>query len=464
MTRAEHDLRTAGAWSALALALAALRLPLLTLPGLGRDEATYVYWSHHPEPGYVPLLQLLVAIGRPLPLLAEARWVPFVAGLLVLVVFERWLRSRGLDLRDRWIAVALVGLCPWQTYAGSILHPDDLQLVVIMGFALAARAGRVGWVVFLAGLAPWAKTSGVLVTVVGIWWLWRSARPARGRAIAVVVALASPSLLALDADLLRGILSFARTAPDTGPLARLGLLVLGTLVLAGPVLPVLAGRGALEIRRRRTDPAVILALAFVAAFGVAAVVNGQVKGNWMLPAVLLLWPADLRWRHGGRAALAIGSTALLSAVIVFGFVRVDLTRSLEATWEDAPSYLGLAGTREESVASARSWWHRLAEYRSLDRLCASTQAFEDVEVVVSDDYGIATQWATRCPSSVPRLVLPGDPIFARAESTIPVGALVIAVRRPPEELLGEQSWEPAGEVEHPITGEPIVLARVTDPP
>ena len=109
----------------------------------------------------MPLLQLLVAIGRPLPLLAEARWVPLVAGLLVLVVFERWLRSRGLDLRDRWIAVALVGLCPWQTYAGSILHPDDLQLAVIMGFALAARAGRVGWVAWSWPASPRGRRPAV---------------------------------------------------------------------------------------------------------------------------------------------------------------------------------------------------------------------------------------------------------------------------------------------------------------
>ncbi len=464
MPRPAQGLRGVGAWAALATALLALRLPLLTLPGLGRDEATYVYWSHHPEPGYAPLLQLLLALGRPLPLLVEARWVPLVAGAVVLVLFERWLRRRGLERRDRWIAVALVGLCPWQTYAGSILHPDDLQLALVLGFVLAARPGHVWWAAVLAGLAPWAKTSGLLVTAVGAWWVWRSGHPVRGRALIVLVALAAPAVLALDPELLRGILSFARTGPDTGPLARVGLFVLGTVVLAGPILPVLAVRGGFEIGRRGVDPGVVLALAFVAAFGGAAVVTGQVKGNWMLPAILLLWPAGLHWTRPARAALAIGSTGLLSAVIVFGFVRVDLTRALETRWETAPSYLGLAGTRERSVASATDWWHRLAEYRSLDALCSATAAHHDVEVVISDDYGLAAQWATRCPSAVPRLVLPDDPIFAGADDGIPVGALVIAVRRAPSALLGTRSWAPAGTMTHPITGEPVALARVTGQP
>lgn len=464
MTRPAHEFRSIGAWAALATALLALRLPLLTLPGLGRDEATYVYWSHHPEPGYAPLLQLLLALGRPLPLLLEARWVPLVAGAVVLVLFERWLRRRGLERRDRWIAVALVGLCPWQTYAGSILHPDDLQLALVLGFVLAARPGHVWWAAVLAGLAPWAKTSGLLVTAVGAWWVWRSGHPVRGRALIVLVALATPAVLALDPEIVRGLLSFARTGPETGVPARVGLFVLGTVVLAGPVLPVLAVRGGFEIGRRGMQPAVVLALAFVGAFGAAALVTGQVKGNWMLPAILLLWPAGVRWSRPSSAALALGSTALLSAVIVFGFVRVDLTRALEERWASAPSYLGLAGTRERSVASATAWWHRLAEYRSIDDLCAATAAHHDVEVVVSDDYGLAAQWATRCPSPVPRLVLPDDPIFAGADAGIPTGALVIAVRRPPSELLGTRSWEPAGAVTHPITGESVTLARVTGRP
>lgn len=447
------------AWSALALAVGALRLPMISLPGLGRDEATYLLWSHHPEPAYAPLLQALVAAGHALPPLLEARWPSIVAGALILVLFERLLARRGAAWRDRWIGVALVAMCPWQTYVGSILHPDDLQLAATLGFVVAARAGRPWVAVVVAALAPWTKPSGVLVFGVAGFWIVQGGVLTgrhRGAALALLAGLGLPPLFAWDADLVRGLLSFG--AAGRGVFERVGLFVLSSVVLAGPALPLLGVRGLATAVRAPRDVGTVLGLAFVVAFGAAAVIGGQVKGNWMLPAILLLWPVGWTWRPG-RAAAALVSTAALSAVIVLGFVRVDWARALEERWTSAPSYLQIAGAREAAVASASAWWHRLAEYRAFASDCP-----DGVEVLVTDDYGLAAQWAVGCPTGAPRLVVPLDPLFARRREQIPRGAMVLTVRHAVAELVGARRVEAAGSFAHPITGETVSLARVTDDP
>ena len=446
------------AWSALALAVLALRLPWILLPGLGRDEATYLVWSHHPEPAYAPLLQLLVALSRGVGDVVGPRLPSVLSGVAVLWLFERWLAARAVAMRDRWIAVALVAVSPWQTYAGSILHPDDLQLAAALAFVLAAHHRSFGAAALAAGLATWAKPSGLLVTVVALAWALRApGLSSRRRALLVgaIGAIALPPLFAVDPGLVRGVLAFG--SDGTGPAGRVLVFLIATLVLAGPALPVVGGRGAIEALRARRDPGAVLGLAFVLAFGIAGLIGGQVKGNWMLPAVLLLWPTGLRW-SARTASLALIPTALMTVVITVGFVRPDLARELEEGG-GAPAYLDFAGEREAEVASATAWWHRLAEYRWFEAACP-----DDVEVVVSDDYGFAAQWAVRCPNGVPRLVLPLDPLFADAGATIPRGALVLAVRHDVEALVGERAWTPLAPFSHPITGAPVVRARVSDDP
>ena len=97
-------------------------------------------------------------------------------------------------------------------------------------------------------------------------------------------------------------------------------------------------------------------------------------------------------------------------------------------------------------------------------MCDATTALHDAHVVLSDDYGLAARWAVACPTTVPRLVLPDDPVFAAFDGPLPRGTVVLAVRRDVGALVAGRSWEPVVRLAHPTTGEPIVFARLTDDP
>jgi hypothetical protein len=160
------------------------------------------------------------------------------------------------------------------------------------------------------------------------------------------------------------------------------------------------------------------------------------------------------------------ATLLFSAALTVGFARPDRVRSAEeALGRFAPRYALLAGAREAAVSSTRSWWQRVAEYRSADVLCEelATHGPESVPVrwVLSDDYGLAAQWALACSPGPVRLVLPLDPLFAERsgspEGMRPEqGVLILSVRTDVARLLPPgTTWERWGEIEHPLTGEPV---------
>ena len=455
----------------LVLALA-LRLPLWTLPGLGRDEAMYLLWSHHPEPAYAPLLQLLLAALRALGADAADPWLlrlpSVLAGLAAVALFDHWLRRDGHRGRGLLVALLLFVLSPWQTYAGAILHPDDLQLVAILGFAAAARSGRVGLAMLAAALAPWTKTSGILVTLVAVVWC-RSGpvpQPRRRLLVGATLLVAAVPFVFLRADLLRAMMSFGSAGADTSLLTRLTVLIGSVAFLAGPgalaaVLAARRRRPALDVVAR---PDRVLAVLLLAAFGAALVVTGQVKGNWVLPGLFLLWPAPSHaWLTRSRTAgtVAVATSLALSLALGWAFSRPEQARRADEAWGERvlPGYLRVAGEREREVATAQRWWHRVAEYRDPSPWFATFAPDAPTPpVVVSDDYGLAAQWAVRCPSPVPRVVLPLDPLTPVVDR-LPAGTLVIAVQRPVEALVGPEGWTALGARPHPVTGAPVQRAR-----
>ncbi|MFN8547518.1 MAG: hypothetical protein U0527_05985 [Candidatus Eisenbacteria bacterium] len=350
-----------GAW----LLALPLRLPIVALPGLGRDEAAYLYWASHPEPSYSPLLQLLLWPTRHLGAAWAHRCPMLAVGLIVLLLFDRLLAVRGATSGARWFACLALALTPWQTLVGSVLHPDALLLAAMLALLLALRAGRLLTAGLLLGLAVWAKLSGLLLAPVALTALLlaRGASPGRrAAALAVSIAMIAPVLLELRAPLWRELFRFGRIvteSPLRGPIIWSG----SVLFQAGLLLPIAALLGSRDAMRAATrrgeDPSRLcdarltlgFAASFLLVFGGAALLNQQWKENWMFPALVLLWPVTLPFARPRRIALALCAAASL-------LVTIAMTHPASIAWaEDAlpGGYATKAGEREARVSAASRW-------------------------------------------------------------------------------------------------------------
>ena len=71
--------------------------------------------------------------------------------LLILFLIDLRLRRAGAQASTRLIAALTVAFTPWQSFAGSILHPDNFLLATLLLFILAVQDGRV----LSSALAAW---------------------------------------------------------------------------------------------------------------------------------------------------------------------------------------------------------------------------------------------------------------------------------------------------------------------
>lgn len=421
----------------------ALRITLLFLPELGRDEAAYLYWTWHPRPDYAPLFQLQLLLAR---LVSDAPWFLRSTQLVLagtsVWLFGQWLRERGAV---PCAGAAAVATLPWLVFAGGIVHPDGLLVTGLLVFALGAERKTAWLVVVGAGLAAGAKLTGFVAVAVGLVWLAR--RRAWGpfatllAATGMLAALLEPATFAAARD-------FARI--DQGPFARVGLLLLEVVLIGGTLLWTM---------RLRRGPVALTGSMIVAGFALAAVMTGQVKANWILPGLLLLWSTSIP--RGVLVGAALVST-LTSGAMVTGYVAPGLAASAERRLGPlAPDYPTVAGTREARVASARTWADYLAGFHAhFD--WPDLPAIPDE--IVSDDYGIACRLALACPAGVPVVVVPGDPLFEREPGPPAARRLLVAVRTEPATLApaGATLW--TGSMIHPVTDARIDLVLVGETP
>lgn len=451
-----------------------LRLPLILLPGAGRDEATYAYWAQHPEAAYSPLLQLFVKLFSwiPLPDMLQLRLTSILAGTLAILLFYRFLKRLQVEAASRSAAVVALAISPWMIYAGSILHPDMLLLCCILAFLLMAFEERLILACLFAGLAFWAKLSGLVVLPAAVYLLWRRREQSRMKLITVAMALILlivPILSQLKPDLLIAIAEFGRMNPSIGFLKALMIQIGYVILLGGPaiILGFIAGiwqhREIEEDYRRITNLqrySALIVFSVVAAFGLAMLVTQQVKGNWLLPALLLLWPA-MRPKFFHTALLL---SLLFSGLIIGIFAFPGLVRDMEERMPlFAESYSVQAGTREARVSPTRSWSERSKEYRDLTDF--STKLAEKVNMqnaawLMSDDYGLAAQLIHIWKRVDMKMLIPGDRLFYRSQKQFtenPVGnsgkVIVVGVQKSIKELTGgEKGVRIIGSVKHPFTG------------
>ncbi len=474
----------------LAAVLLLIRLPLWLLPGPGRDEAAYYYWAHHPEPAYSLLVQAAIRLGGLVAghSLWALRLPVLVLGLLVLVLNDRRLARAGSPVGWRGLAAAALALNPWQSFAGSILHPDNFMLAALLLLVLAIQERRL-WLATLATVgAVLAKPTGVLFLPVTWWLLGTLPGPDRRQlhAARLVLVLAAVGLaVTMRPDMVVGMAGFGRMSDSLPWLTRLIAGGGSTLFLGGPVL---LGLAVLGVRQRwpdiRTDDearaSLSLAAILLVVFLTAALLRGQFKGNWILPAAVLLWPLRPPRRQllgNPRRLVAVGLVlALLTSLgQTLAMSRPDLIDNWEHALSDrnlVPAWLAYetqAGTRETAVSSSRTWSDHLHEYDDIsgfaaqlksDWCCTAGEA-APLPWIIAGDYGLACQlhWYLAEPQAA--IAIYGDGIFCGTWSEIcncapPTSMLALSL--PPDGQVRSIAALPVRA--HPITGFPLRPAVV----
>lgn len=429
----------------------------MLLPGAGRDEALYVYWSRHPEPAYAPLLQLLTALFMHLPIPAHLamRLPSLLGGVVVLGLFERWLRSRGVSYRDRLVALLALAVTPWQIYTGTILHPDSLLLACLLVFLIALQRERWLAAALAAALAFWSKPSGILLLPAALYGFWRhpalSARAAIFYSGVAVLGLL-PVALSFRPEMIEAISEFSRIAPGISIGEALLLQIIAIVLLGGIFLPVKALAGLTERLKHPAIPApaghgervaLVVAAVFLGGFAGAALLFGQIKGNWILPAMVILWPRGAGRPPSPRQYAGVITTFLLGLATVTLISQPRLVSALEKQLPVLDgSYALQAGQREARVSATGSWSQRWREYQPVTAYLGQIQTAWAKHSprpapawIVCDDYGLAAQtvFAWNIPGQ--RLVIPGDGVFinslpAPGTRRLSGGVLVIAVHHP----------------------------------
>lgn len=471
-------------WLAAFLLSLPFRLVLVARPGLGRDEAAYVYWSSHFEPAYAPALQAVLRwldwVGLDSP---WALRLPSIAcGAAVLWLLDLRLRTASVPAPARRCAVLALALSPWQTLVGSVIHPDDLLLVATLGFAFLLERGRLWPAVLLAGLAPWTKPTGLLLLGGGIAaCLFERSRPRAHRmgAIAMMLALAAPVVLSFRVPMIEELFEFGRIEDDV-PYLRRASIGLGSLLFqAGPLLLIAGARGLVERWPGRGRPldreaAVSLgvSLLFVGVFGGAAFLHSQWKENWIMPAFLVLWPVR-GWNTVRPWMTALVVVAgLCSSGVAAVVAHPEWAAAVESRLP-AIDYGQKAGGREARVSAAASWEDRLREYGALNDFAREIEVGYETATgaqapvaIASDDYGLATQLAYVWRNQHPRVVVPTDGIYWRSledarQSNPEQDWLVLAVQADAASI-----WPARGQVQstflvqHPYAATSITVGRL----
>ncbi len=473
-------------WLPLAGLALLLRFPLITLPGAGRDEALYFYWSRHLEPAYSPLMQFITAFFDFLPILnlLAMRMPSLIGGVLVIYLLDKLLQERQAIPGIRWLLLSAVAFSPWQFYTGTILHPDNWLLVSVLIFLIASYRRQHLIIALAAGLSLWVKPSGLLLLpVAGYWFFFYPSLRAGQRIfyLSLIAILILPIFLSFQPEMIQAISEFGKISSQVSLAEALSLQIFSVLLLGGIYFPALALVNAWRNRKLLLDfnfrhsgdhLSLITGMIFFAGFGAAALFMGQIKGNWILPALVILLPASLTLHNRTKHFIGLSTAALLGLLLMLAFSRPAMLDSLTAYFPGIDrGYAMQAGSREARISATATWAERIDEYQSNDSF------FEKIEtawqqaagtdwpaVIVSDDYGLAAQVAFAWDQPDQRLLLPEDGIFFRSwpkkgQQALPGKALVILVHHQPETFWqGLKSLKMIAVLDHPQNKRKVYIA------
>lgn len=419
------------------------RLLLAAGVDLGKDEAAYWYWSRHLDVSYAWLPFFFVHLGDwLLPGSDVALRLPFLTGGVVSV----WLlyslcRLHDLSPARSAVAAAAFATSHWIWHTSSFLHPDGflvpMWLASLVSSQLASRGDDRWWFAagVCAGLASLSKYSGLVLAaglLLHLLWLARSNRRP--------LLLAAPPFLLITAPLLLDLLqtgfalptslsSLSAVAPPT-PLLRLGLFLGAPLLYVSPLLLFVLYRGAWSMRGRKWPGAHwssnthiwLPGLLLVGCFAFFALYRGQVKGNWILPAFLGIWPLCFAYQSVRRrwivSLLLLGAMQALIPAVSLRWPAVAETLSRTALEPLNASYTSIVSRRDLPREPTFSWTERVCEYHGWEdfgeRLDAhiTRLGLEPPVTIVSTEYGLAFG-AVRYADLVDAAAVSEDLRFAR---------------------------------------------------
>ncbi len=401
---------------ALVVVAAACKLWLTLGVELGKDEAAYWYWSLNWDLTYAPLPFALIRLAHTLA--PGVEWVlragPVVTGMLATMLMFQWCRSNGLsETRSLWAAAAFT-TSHWIWHSSSFLHPDGFLVPAwLLVLVLAHRAANAAWTPvscfgmgLVTAIPPYCKYSGALLAASVFIWLYFAGTPLELRRRVLASSLLAfgvcmaPLVVTHWSDgfhLPRALSTLSRIAGETSIFARGGLFLVAPLLFVSPLLlwllygtlcsiALAAGRAlhSASIASRPTCMrahgrlllALIPASMVLLCFGFFALYRGQVKGNWILPAFLTLWP----YVFGARTSVGSDDrqpgTGLLLAVIIVGLMQTaavglalkspgtadSIMRTLGIQQILDQSYPRLVSPVDQTREPTRSWNERLCEY------------------------------------------------------------------------------------------------------
>ncbi|KPJ96554.1 MAG: hypothetical protein AMJ53_00245 [Gammaproteobacteria bacterium SG8_11] len=466
-------------WLWISTAALTIRVPLLFLPNPGRDEAAYFYWSHHFEPAYSFLMQLVVRLFGWLPVsdLFAMRLPALLLGILVIFLLDILLQLRGVNYSFRCMALLLFAFSPWQSNFGVFLNPDNFLVAVLLFFLLAVIREQLLPAALFSGIAVLAKPTGILLIPAG-WFIIFAAKNLIIRRkflyglIPVIFLL--PVILSIRKEMIFAMLEFGKLnslLPMWEILAfQLALVVVG----GGPILLFFAAVGLKQRLRTKNLPhhlklenmavLVIAACTFI-IFGAAIVLNSQVKYNWILPALVILWPTQ---------PIPIKKYILIPAIVLsMGLGIFQNVMKLNPRWvsqiEDSlPALRSIfalkGGAREANVSASRSWTEHALEFQSMDGFVGQIEMIweqfgsgKPLQWIISDDYGLAAQLVFGLGNENVGMILPKDGIFARTLSEDAVelsgGIIILAVHRDARSVWEQIDVSRIQRIPHPVTGQ-----------
>ncbi|MBM3277412.1 MAG: glycosyltransferase family 39 protein [Candidatus Handelsmanbacteria bacterium] len=416
-------------WLALLGVGTLFKLWLVAGVELGKDEAAYWFWGQHLDATYALLPFSVFKLAHFLYPGSEwfLRLGSVLCGVASAVLIYHLCRRHGLERSICLWATAAFATSHWIWHTSSYLHPDGFLVACwLLALWLARRSiGQPSPALYAgmgvaAGLAMLSKYSGAFLAAGLFFWLLATL-PRTERARALLCYTLAGVLVA--APLLYAQLSTGFFLPTTlgtlsqiasQPIWRLPLFLLDPLLFVSPLLLWLLYRAfarSLQQLCRKPSPELLLALLpalmVLIAFGFFALFRGQIKGNWILPAFLGLWP----WAFE-RAKLPVRPTRFLTLMLFVGLVHAlpiglalrypalaqNLGEALAGEALDA-SYVHLVSAEDRQREPSYSWSERVGEYGGWQAMA------DDLEQVLARE-GL--------PPSVPLLSSQYGIVFAMA--------------------------------------------------